>query len=546
MKTLYNHRGNKGKKNTMKITSLSKVLFGVIRKGEPTAKEVAELANKFCKSNGRYREVLSAEMLPKDVKKTLNMLGISNPSLMTGYNSRSGSVVAGVRVLDGRRTVGHIAVGLDKTKGSAPILQFRGKVFDKSKNEMAKLQFLMNPNSPIDEATDVATFMAKRKGNITVHSEIGDSHYYDLMVNPERMESVLGTTIPASKYGEKQLRSMYQEIQSADYPSDIKRAGEKFAGLFSAEARKKSVAQAASVKPLKKAEVPIAAQKTVKAEAFAKKDIAKRAVDDVIPKHEAKAPVSKEIAANNGTGKKIAKTISQSKVYKVVSKSISEKYALGPEVRKVSHSEEPIHYGKHKVKRYLYHMTSEENYKKMLEDGRIRTSEDFHLDSEGIFMTELENLAKRWRTAKEWNEIMPENKDGVYLSLGLLKQVSKDSKNIVCLRIPTKYMNHNALKIRSQNKLVNPEKEAFRSHITYGAPAKDANLYKQRKEAIEYIYEHDIPMNQVELVGKAEVPQISEESFLTWSAGKQKDVVKNFFLNLFKDQPEVKGIETMM
>lgn len=75
-------------------------------------------------------------MLPKDVKKTLNMLEISNPSLMTGYNSRSGSVVAGVRVMDGRRIVGHIAVGLDKTRGAAPILRFKGKVFDKLKNEM--------------------------------------------------------------------------------------------------------------------------------------------------------------------------------------------------------------------------------------------------------------------------------------------------------------------------------------------------------------------------------------------------------------------------
>lgn len=217
---------------------------------------------------------------------------------------------------------------------------------------------------------------------------------------------------------------------------------------------------------------------------------------------------------------------------------------IGP--KRVQLSKNRAHYGKHKIKRYLYHMTSEENYKRMLEDGLIRTSKDFHLDSEGIFMTELENLAKRWRTSKEWNFIMPENRDGIFLSMALIEQVAKDSKRVVCLRIPTRYMNHNALKIRSQNKLVNPGKEAFRSHITHGAPAKDANLYKQRKEAIEYIYEHDIPMNQVELVGKAEVPQINEESFITWSAGKQKDVVKNFFLNLFKAQPEVKGIETMM
>ena len=48
--------------------------------------------------------------------------------------------------------------------------------------------------------------------------------------------------------------------------------------------------------------------------------------------------------------------------------------------------------GKHKIPRYLYHMTSLENYNKMLESGCIRPSGARLPD--GVYMLELDSFSK--------------------------------------------------------------------------------------------------------------------------------------------------------
>ncbi len=203
-------------------------------------------------------------------------------------------------------------------------------------------------------------------------------------------------------------------------------------------------------------------------------------------------------------------------------------------------------YGKHKVKRYLYHLTTETNYKNILKSGKINTSQDSYLDYEGVFLTELENIGKYWRTSNDWNKALPKNKDGIYLSLGLLGQVSKGTRKVICLRIPTKYLDHDMLKIRSQNKLCKSSlSEEIIPHIETGAPAKDANLYKQRKEAIEYIYQGAIPVEQIELVGMSDIPKLSLKSLQTWTKDEQKNIVLNVFKKLFTGQPESKGLDAM-
>ncbi len=513
----------------MRITSLSKVIFNVIKKGTPSAKEVADTANKFCQKEARHREFLSAEMLPKEVRTKLQEFGISNPGVMTGYNSHNGSVVAGVIVKDGKRTVGSVAVGLDKTRGSAPILQVRGKVLNKNKEELAKLQFLMNPNAPVENVGNLATSMSRRNGNINVHSEIGNNHYYDLTINPQRIEaSSMGRAIPKGACSEKELKDMYKDLQADDFPWQVQRVDKKFTELFSEKPVTAKAAAAAQETPVS----PITTEKAqVMAENF---------TDELLKTPKGKTLESCKVV-DCGVFKKAG---GLTKLKKTLAKSAKTgKPKLGAPAARTS-----THYGKHKVKRYLYHMTSEENYKKMLETGKITTTSDMQLDYQGVFMTELENLAKKWRNSKEW-DFIPENKDGMFLSLALLKQTSKDSGKIVCLRIPTKNLDHDMLKIRSQNKLGLAEKDSssrIKEHITKGAPAKDANLYKQRKEAIEYIYQDDIPMDKVELVGMTDVPKINYESFKTWSGKEQRNVVLDALRNIFNGQPEAKGIDAMV
>ena len=67
-------------------------------------------------------------------------------------------------------------------------------------------------------------------------------------------------------------------------------------------------------------------------------------------------------------------------------------------------------YGKHKVPRFIYHMTNKTNYESMLRDGFIKTSPDVTL-GRGVFATELTNLFKRWRLNKSWR-----NADGMKIA----------------------------------------------------------------------------------------------------------------------------------
>lgn len=210
------------------------------------------------------------------------------------------------------------------------------------------------------------------------------------------------------------------------------------------------------------------------------------------------------------------------------------------------------HYGKHKIKRYLYHMTSEENYQSMLRDGKIHVTDDAHMNEQGVFMTDLQNLLKRWRYSKDWTECGI----NVNLSLALLGQVSKSGNKIVCLRIPTAALDHDLLKIRSQNRLFRGRSAMQKwsipkiyAHKVDGAPAVEAGRYKQRKEALEYIYPRDIDMDNVELVGRADVGFNSllshcDKDMLTEI--KQTSTVMGVFRNLFNNQPEEKAVRNFM
>jgi hypothetical protein len=229
-------------------------------------------------------------------------------------------------------------------------------------------------------------------------------------------------------------------------------------------------------------------------------------------------------------------------------------------------------YGKHKIPRFIYHMTNKSNYESMLKDGVIKTTNDDFF-GKGVFATELTNLFKRWRNNKSWG--------GYSLQKRLIKHASKGSDDIVILKIPTKNLKQDLLKVRSQNTLFNwvnsenadkiysnvsrkihkiPREEKgwidkFLSilktqllktnqnsvlHVIDGAPAKDASLLKQRKQALEYIYQEDIPISSVEKIGEVNLTQL--RSSAEYNPTKP---VRSLFTSLLKGTPEVKGAELL-
>ena len=198
-------------------------------------------------------------------------------------------------------------------------------------------------------------------------------------------------------------------------------------------------------------------------------------------------------------------------------------------------------YGKHKVKRYLYHFTSVDNYEKMLKDKKINVSKDMFLKEPGIFMVDMPNYTNQWL-----------NNDTYWgtqnLALTLLRETSKYQDKLVCLRIPTKNLDHSKLRVRSQEKFFNHFKRSFSpvsEHLKNGDTVKNRGWYTQRKESIEHIYQNEIPMENVELVGIVDIDKNQVCRQHSERGAKQKNIVLDILKRLFKGQPEEKGLNCL-
>lgn len=186
--------------------------------------------------------------------------------------------------------------------------------------------------------------------------------------------------------------------------------------------------------------------------------------------------------------------------------------------------------GKPDVPRYLYHMTRKKNYEQILEKGLINAYSDTgHSDLCGVFMFDLKNFEKRW--ANTWFNI-----DDMKVNLGraLLSKHSCDdsviekAEDIVMLRIPTKNMDINKLKIRRQDIVQFDEADS----------AIYQSVYTRRKISIEYIYESDIDVSDVQKIGEMSIRIKNQEELKKTIELKPFDLL----LKLFKGQPEEKGI----
>lgn len=224
--------------------------------------------------------------------------------------------------------------------------------------------------------------------------------------------------------------------------------------------------------------------------------------------------------------------------------------------------------GKHIIPRYLYHITDAVSYEKIKADGFMeprRPNSSF--SQEGIFTFELQNALKRWQQIP--------TQQGKNTLLGMLLEITRNS-NVVILKIPTKNLNLDNLLIRSQDWYFNATKklpesqikriekywdelgdidygikfaklEEFKkaiiarlfqdktSHIQNGSTAIEAPLYKQRGEAIEYIYTDKIPMSNIEKIGSADRHNFYNRDYTL--------KIKEFLLELFKNQREKIAVE---
>ncbi len=227
--------------------------------------------------------------------------------------------------------------------------------------------------------------------------------------------------------------------------------------------------------------------------------------------------------------------------------------------------------GKHIIPRYLYHITDTTSFEKIKTDGYLKPRRPNNsFSKEGIFTFELQNVLQRWQQIP--------TQQGKNTLLGMLLEITRNS-NIVILKIPTKNLNLDNLLIRSQDWYFNETKKLPKSqiqriekywdelgdidygikfaklkefkntiidrlfpnknkHIQNGSTAKEAPLYKQRGEAIEYIYTDKIPISDVEKIGSADRRNFYNSDYTLR--------IKELLLELFKGQKEKIAVEKVL
>lgn len=208
-----------------------------------------------------------------------------------------------------------------------------------------------------------------------------------------------------------------------------------------------------------------------------------------------------------------------------------------------------IEFGSKKVPRYIYHLTSHVNYKGMLEDGYIRKESIPRLYlQQGVYALELSNFFKFWGTNKAWGY---DNLQEIILR-HIVKWINTDNpekSELVMLRIPTSKLDEQKLFVRSLNKLFSfkdshkyiiEASDKLQRHLTGNTSAVEAPLYKMRKEAIEYIYNDNIPIRDIEQIGSiVHIPSLRKDKAFSCHP------IKSIMDALLVDTPELKNLKLL-
>lgn len=207
-----------------------------------------------------------------------------------------------------------------------------------------------------------------------------------------------------------------------------------------------------------------------------------------------------------------------------------------------------ISFQSRKVPRFIYHLTNQHAYAEMCKDGFIRCSEkDPYLEHPGVFAIELRNFLKHWKHNKDWDETAELLQESVFRNAARWIKSFNEAKNrLVILKIPTDSLNPEKLKIRSQNEFfrfkMNKTKKSYpNEHLRGYTPANKSRLYKNRKEAIEYIYQDPIPIELVTPIGNSvDIPLLRKSVDFD-----SDNPPKSILTHLLDGTPESKALRDM-
>lgn len=185
-----------------------------------------------------------------------------------------------------------------------------------------------------------------------------------------------------------------------------------------------------------------------------------------------------------------------------------------------------------KVPNCLYHFTTDTLHKRMMESGSIKCS---NLAPAGVYLIDLISFLKDWKRVKA-------RQMGDIRRVLLCTALKGSNDKVVLLRVPTKNIDLNKLRIRSLEVfwdnttcLGNTKKTAPDQYFN-GLPATESRYYRQNHVAVEFICPEDIPLTGVQKVG-----EVSDK----FHSGFQNMPLFDIFYSILQGQPEEKALYTL-
>lgn len=190
------------------------------------------------------------------------------------------------------------------------------------------------------------------------------------------------------------------------------------------------------------------------------------------------------------------------------------------------------------IPKYLYHLTNSENYKKIVETGKLLPSEDL---IDGVYMFDMEDFQTNWRNTKNATKTHT-------LAESLIEQALKREEGLVLLRIPTESIDTNNMVIRPEddvNYFIRSEhfkdlmaeyknkggilknKNALPTDIANGFSVDKASFYKEQNRPVEYIYKGSMNIEDLGIKKIFELPNINYKTIWGYGIKQYKELFDN-------------------
>jgi len=125
-------------------------------------------------TNGRVRVSFHGDTISDKLRRTSIISRLKNPTIELGYNAHSGQITGGVRIREGRKTVGQMAVNLDTTRGSQPIIQVRGEAGLAKDTKAVRVNAMFDANAK--EGGDFVSNITRKNGNTVMEYQNGGAN----------------------------------------------------------------------------------------------------------------------------------------------------------------------------------------------------------------------------------------------------------------------------------------------------------------------------------------------------------------------------------